>query len=591
MFAGLQIRQKIVTGSIGVLVVSMILLSLLIALKMKIYGAKEIEIFRAQQIESTKVNLKNYVDIAYRIVEAKHKEGKVDMAKELVGLIRYDNGTGYFWINDMGKPFPTMIMHPIAPTLNGKVLDDSKYNCALGKNENLFVAMASACEQFGAGFVDYLWPKPTANSVTEQQPKLSYVKLYKPLNWVIGTGVYIDDIEAMVAEKTKIVNQQISEMLLTVFGVLCLVLLIAGYLMWLMAGKISRPVLGCADFASKIGSGNYSATLEVKGADEIGLLADNLRDMAVKLEESQKRDATIIEVQQELKRGVKANADSLHEAVSDLSRMAADLAEKSQSIVEESNTVAAAAEEMSVNMASVSEAAESSQKNIDSITSATDEMTSTIEEITKNSEKARTITLEVKSCVTNAFEKIDVLGRASEEITSVVETIVEIAEQTKLLALNATIEAARAGESGKGFAVVAGEVKDLAAQTNDATQDIKRKIEAMSSSTQSTIGEIKKIGDVTNNMTTIVETIAAAVQEQSISSHNISGNISEAAQQAKEVASNVVQAATATTQIAKGVSNVNANITDIKKAVVNVNDSSVILAQVGKKLLDTIANL
>jgi methyl-accepting chemotaxis protein len=403
--------------------------------------------------------------------------------------------------------------------------------------------------------------------------------------------VYIDDIEAMVAQKTQIVNAQISEMLLTVFGVLCLVLVLAGLLMWVTAGKISRPVLACADFAGEIGSGNYSAVLDIKGADEIGLLAGSLRDMAVKLEESQKRDAAATAVQQDLKTGIRANADNLHGAVNGLSRMAADLADKSQSIVEESNSVAAAAEEMSVNMASVSEAAEHSQKNIDSMTMATDEMTSTIGEITKNSEKARTITLEAKACVKNAFEKIDVLGKASEEITSVIETIVEIAEQTKLLALNATIEAARAGESGKGFAVVAGEVKDLAAQTNEATLDIKRKIEAMSSSTQSTIGEIKKISDVTNNMTDIVETIAAAVQEQSISSRNIAENINEAALQAKEVTSNVVQAATATAQIAKGMSKVSENITDIKQAVADVNNSSEILAKVGQKLLDTIADL
>ena len=159
------------------------------------------------------------------------------------------------------------------------------------------------------------------------------------------------------------------------------------------------------------------------------------------------------------------------------------------------------------------------------------------------------ITMEAKSCVDNAFEKIDILGKASEEITSVIDTIVEIAEQTKLLALNATIEAARAGESGKGFAVVAGEVKDLAAQTNKATLDIKHKIEAMSSSTQSTIIEIKKINDVTHNMTNIVETIAAAVQEQSISSSNIADNVSGSVLQTKAVSANVVQAAAAVSQI------------------------------------------
>ena len=155
--------------------------------------------------------------------------------------------------------------------------------------------------------------------------------------------------------------------------------------------------------------------------------------------------------------------------------------------------------------------------------------------------------------------------------------------------MNATIEAARAGESGKGFAVVAGEVKDLAAQTNEATLDIKHKIEAMSSSTQSTIIEIKKINDVTHNMTNIVETIAAAVQEQSISSKNIADNVSGAALQTKEVSSNVVQTAAAASQITNGMGKVNENITDIRKALTEVNSSSENLTTIEKLLLDSLA--
>lgn len=591
MLTGLQIRQKIVAGSVGVLVVSMILVSTLVAVKMKASGFEEIENFRKNQTAMIEENLKNYVDIAYKIVESNHKKGVQDDAKKLVGDIRYDNGTGYFWINDISKPYPRMVMHPTVPALNNQVLDDVKYNCALGKGENLFVAMASICEKSGSGFVDYLWPKPTQKGLTEKKPKLSYVKLYEPLGWIIGTGVYIDDIDAMVEVKTQAVNAQISAMLLTVLLVATVVSAVGGFLMWVMAGKITQPVLDCAGFAREIGTGNYSAALNIESKDEVGHLAVSLQDMAAKLKEAKEKDTQSKTLQQNLQIGLKANADELHTAVDSLSSVAADLAEKSESIVEESNSLAAAAEEMSVNMSSVSDAAEQSQKNMASIATASDEMTSTIGEITRNSDKARTTTMEAKSCVNNAFEKITALGKASDEITSVIETIVEIAEQTKLLALNATIEAARAGESGKGFAVVAGEVKDLAAQTNDATLDIKRKIEAMSSSTRSTIDEIKKISDVTTDMTNIVETIAAAVNEQSSTSNDIAENLRGVAQQSKEVTSNVMQAAEVTLQIAKGASTVNENITGIKKSVNDVNTSAKNLDALGQQLLDTVANL
>ena len=379
------------------------------------------------------------------------------------------------------------------------------------------------------------------------------------------------------------------ERLPIVFGVLCAALVLSGYLLWVLAGKISRPISVCSDFAIEISRGNYSAVCSIENAGEVEVIAGILKDLAVKLETEDKNYKQANLEQQGLHEGIKANANELHETVAGLSGTAAKLTEKSESIAKESNTVAAATEEMRVNIASVSEAAEYLQKSMDSITIVTDEMTSTIGEISKNSEQARVITMEAKSCVDKAFEKIEILGKASEEITSVIDTIVEIAEQTKLLALNATIEAARAGESGKGFAVVAGEVKDLAAQTNAATLDIKHKIEAMSSSTQSTIIEIKKINDVTHNMTNIVETIAAAVQEQSVSSNTIADNVSGAALQTKEIGSNVHQTAAAASQITNGMRKVNENITDIRKALADVNSSSENLAKVERLLLGSIA--
>lgn len=375
-----------------------------------------------------------------------------------------------------------------------------------------------------------------------------------------------------------------------VFGGLCAVLVLSGYLLWVLAGKISRPITACSDFAVDISRGNYSAVCSIENAGEVDVIAGVLKDLAVLLAAEEKNHKQATREKQDLYRGIKTNANQLHETIAGLSRAAAELTKKSDSIAKESGTVAGATEEMGENIASVSEAAQYLQKNMDAITIVTDEMISTIGEISKNSEEARMITIEAKSCVDNAFEKIDILGRASEEITSVIDTIVEIAEQTKLLALNATIEAARAGESGKGFAVVAGEVKDLAAQTNEATLDIKHKIEAMSSSTQSTIIEIKKINDVTHNMTNIVETIAAAVQEQSVSSKSIADNVSGAAHQAKEVSTNVGQTAAAISQITNGMGAVNEKLAEMRKALTDVNTSSEVLTKVERLMRGSIAS-
>jgi methyl-accepting chemotaxis protein len=142
--------------------------------------------------------LKSIVDVAFKTVEQVHSRNdlneaeKMRLAAELVGAMRY-NETDYLWINDMG---PTMIMHPIKPALNGKDLSDFKDP----DGKKLFVAFVDVCRQNGEGTVDYLWPKPGHDAPVA---KLSYVKLFKPWNWVIGTGVYLEAAEQRFMEDAK----------------------------------------------------------------------------------------------------------------------------------------------------------------------------------------------------------------------------------------------------------------------------------------------------------------------------------------------------------------------------------------------------
>ncbi len=143
---------------------------------------------------------------------------------------------------------------------------------------------------------------------------------------------------------------------------------------------------------------------------------------------------------------------------------------------EKAQTVAAATEEMSINVTSVAAGMEQTTTNLSNVAAATEEMTSTISEIAGNSEKARRITGDATRQANRITEQINELGVAAREIGKVTETITEISSQTNLLALNATIEAARAGSAGKGFAVVANEIKALAQQTAAATEDIKTRI-------------------------------------------------------------------------------------------------------------------
>ncbi|MBU2515788.1 cache domain-containing protein [bacterium] len=132
-------------------------------------------------------------------------------AMEEVKRMRYDDDVGYLWINDTGRPIPRMIMHPTLPELDGEILNEPRFDCALGMRKNLFVAFVDVSLEKGEGYVDYLWPKPTREGLTDEQPKISYVKLFKEWNWVIGTGVYIDDIEAETQKRLDAILAELQQ--------------------------------------------------------------------------------------------------------------------------------------------------------------------------------------------------------------------------------------------------------------------------------------------------------------------------------------------------------------------------------------------
>ncbi|MFH2059114.1 MAG: cache domain-containing protein [Pseudomonadota bacterium] len=171
-------------------------------------------------LEMRKRERKNIVTVAIAAIDEIYKNHKQwnlteDQAKQkaitIIKNMIYDQGVGYLWINDMGRPIPKMIMHTTIPELDNRVMDDPKFNCALGTKQNLFQAFVDVCLAKGEGYVDYLWPKPTEDGLTEDQPKISYVALFKPWNWVLGTGVYIDDIEADAQERLNAIITELQQ--------------------------------------------------------------------------------------------------------------------------------------------------------------------------------------------------------------------------------------------------------------------------------------------------------------------------------------------------------------------------------------------
>jgi methyl-accepting chemotaxis protein len=276
--------------------------------------------------------------------------------------------------------------------------------------------------------------------------------------------------------------------------------------------------------------------------DEIGTLARAVQGMSVSL------------------RGV---IGKINEGIGVLSSSSAELSANSAQMSDgfhhasdKAHAVAAASEQMTANVMSVASGMEQTSTNLTSVASATEQMTATIGEIAGNSEKARRITEDATRQAASISEQMIQLGAAAQLIGKVTETITEISSQTNLLALNATIEAARAGSAGKGFAVVANEIKELARQTAAATEDIKGRIAGVQSSTAGGIAEIGKVSHVIHDVSDIVASIAAAIEEQSTVTKEIARNIAEASAGVHDANKRVSETSQATAEIAREIAGV-----------------------------------
>jgi len=330
---------------------------------------------------------------------------------------------------------------------------------------------------------------------------------------------------------------------------------------WLTGVSITKPIkqvtAGLKDVAQ--GEGDLTKRLKIDYKNEVGDLShwfdsfiDNMNTMI---------------------REIAENAGRLSESSAQLLSISDEMSNGAGNMSSRATTVAGASEELSATLNSVAAASEQSSANANMVAAAAEQMSASVSEIASNSEKARSITLSAVEKANSASQRVHDLGTAAQAISKVTEVINEISEQTNLLALNATIEAARAGEAGKGFAVVANEIKELAAQTANATQDIKAKIDDIQQSTGLTVEEIKEITDVIGDVNDTVGIIATAVEEQTATTREIANNISQASKGIQEVNENVAQCSTVSSDIAGDISTVNNDASEMtnSSSVVKIN--------------------
>lgn len=448
--------------------------------------------------------------------------------------LRYDK-VEYFWINDMS---PKMIMHPIKPELDGKDLAGMKDP----SGNALFVGFVDVVKKQGAGFYGYLWPKP---GFEQPVAKISYVKGFAPWGWIIGTGIYLDDVDAVFRQDAM------------TFGLVCLAVFVLVLGASFVIGRsVTRPLAKITDLTERLAAGDSAFEVPYTDRrDEVGGLAKALavfkdnasaigRMHAEQQEAKQRADDEKRKTMAELAGKFEA---SVHAVVRDVFDEARAMQQAAQGMSETANKATDRA-------SFVATACQQASNNVQTVACAAGELSSSIAEISQRVAQAASVADKAAADGQRTNDTVQGLAAAAHKIGEVIDLINQIASQTNLLALNATIEAARAGEAGKGFAVVASEVKSLASQTAKATDEIGAQITAIQAETNQVVGNIESIRATIMEVNEISSSIAAAVEEQGAATQAIARSVREAASGTDQVSQNIsgVTDATAETGQAAG---------------------------------------
>ncbi len=467
--------------------------------------------------------IKDVVDVAFSTLldyEQRVKINDIELGMAQMAAIksiqhlRY-RGEEYFWINDTE---PKMIVNPVMIDLEGQNVagfEDPK------TKKKVFVEMTAIAKEKKAGFYEYNWAKPGTKTISRKQ---SYVKYFEPWGWVVGSGMFLDDV-----------NREIAKFRWIIIGTTLICAFIILGLSYLIASSIRKDLNKAVTASKSLSDGDLSIEIGSTGSDETGQLLSSMKNMIFSFN-------TMIG-------SIKSSVQNLDTSVETIKTLAGKTSEGTRTQADQANQISVSAEEMSQSIIDVANNA----------TGVKDASTNAMEAAMNGKKVTQEAVAEVNKVHDSSAElasTIQKLNQRVSEVAKIITIIDDIADQTNLLALNAAIEAARAGEHGRGFAVVADEVKKLAEKTMNATKEIthhlttvQKESEETTRSMEITSAEVERVtqymrevevslGNIVSSSEQVrdqILQIATAVDQQSATSEEIAKNITSTSTIAKEI--------------------------------------------------------
>ncbi|MFZ5680878.1 MAG: HAMP domain-containing protein [Bradyrhizobiaceae bacterium] len=446
------------------------------------------------------------------------KEAAIAEFAKRAQTMTYENGTGYMFVYTMDG---ITVATPDVKKIGSNQLDVETNGRKLARELRDGVAAK------GDVTLRYEYEKPGTKELIR---KMSYAVAIPGWNMFVGTGGYLDDLDA-----------KLMPIVWALIAATVLIGAVSGAVAWFIGRSITRPLGLLGTRMQTLADGQLEDDIPGIGRrDEIGKMATTVqvfKDNAIRIRGLEQEEAAAKErAAAERQAMMNSIASNFESSVNGIVRSVATSAAGMQTTAE---SMTASARDASARAATVGSASERASSNVGTVAAAAEELSSSVAEIARQVNQSNEIATKAVADAERTNATVQVLSSGAEKIGEVVQLIHSIAAQTNLLALNATIEAARAGEAGRGFAVVASEVKALANQTAKATEEISAQVAAMQATTSEAVVSIGGITETIARMSEITMNISSAVEEQGAATREIARNIQSVAAGSTEISDHI----------------------------------------------------
>ena len=511
--------------------------------------------YKERLLDDVKTKLKHETEEAMSIcavMYGRYQNGEMTLAEaekesaDIIRELRYDDGNGYFWV-DTSEGVNVVL-------LGRDTEGQSRWENVDSQGNYYIQMMIENGMQDGGGYTELMFAKPNE---TEELPKINYTAYYEPFDWVMGTGVWVDDLDVLEAEYSAAAHSALISSIIQTVIILIILVIIGAVVAFYFGGKITKPITMSANQMIRMSNRDFTENDEMAAVrklkthnNEIGAISEaldlmhsNIRNLMLQISDT---TSSVASASEELSASASQSAEASEMVATSCTNVAT-------SCSGQINAVTGASSETDSFVTNMQDFKEAISRSSEMIKSTNEAAINGAADMTNATDMMNTI----RESVENSAHVVEDLGERLKSIDEFVVTIAEIASQTNLLSLNASIEAARAGEMGKGFAVVASEISKLADESNQAAQKIneliagimnnsRQAVEAMRQGAEEVVNGselVNEAGGTFNNIVNMVNsiseesnTMSAIVEQLSGGTDTIAKNIHEIEQMSIAVA-------------------------------------------------------